>query len=393
MKKICLFFVPLLIVAFFLTACSGLVSKQDSTTWQEQYDLGMKYLAEGRYDEAIVAFTVAIEIDTKQAVAFAGRGKAYIGVAEGESEKVQGKLPEEAVSAYWKALADFLQAISLDGMDVELYESAADIYLVLGETDAAAAILQDGIDKTKNEVLKRKLSELRADKEAEETVPTGFAAKEGYVAFDKLSTIDQERIITAITMLESGERESVCEYLGHSAWKEDDANHTLYTEYGGYRIRNTHQKMVSNNYNRIIDTVEIRPELGQGFICNYTGNLYQNATIEDLTATTGECSNWIWNGAYQKANWYYQDQELATSAEIAGNATEGFLDGTEHTHEISHVDYYRVLGDFDNVYTKGQLIYSPLEGQGYDPYAMIWSVGGYYSTLEAAMKSMDWSDG
>ena len=33
-------------------------------TWQEQYDLGMKYLEDGRYAEAVEAFTAAIQIDT-----------------------------------------------------------------------------------------------------------------------------------------------------------------------------------------------------------------------------------------------------------------------------------------------------------------------------------------
>lgn len=37
------------------------------STWQEQYDLGVRYLSEGNYEEAIIAFTAAIEIDPKRA--------------------------------------------------------------------------------------------------------------------------------------------------------------------------------------------------------------------------------------------------------------------------------------------------------------------------------------
>ena len=37
-----------------LAACGG------KGGWQEQYDLGQKYLTEGNYEEAIMAFTAAI---------------------------------------------------------------------------------------------------------------------------------------------------------------------------------------------------------------------------------------------------------------------------------------------------------------------------------------------
>lgn len=49
--------------------------------WQEQYDLGIRYLSEGNYEEAIIAFTAAIEIDPKRAEAYVGRGNAYIGLS------------------------------------------------------------------------------------------------------------------------------------------------------------------------------------------------------------------------------------------------------------------------------------------------------------------------
>lgn len=45
--------------------------------WQAKYDLGVRYLSEGNYQEAIIAFTAAIEIDPKRAEAFLGRGDTY----------------------------------------------------------------------------------------------------------------------------------------------------------------------------------------------------------------------------------------------------------------------------------------------------------------------------
>ena len=82
--------------ALSLTACG-----QSAPTWQEQYDLGVRYLSEGNYEEAIIAFTAAIEIDPNRAEAYVGRGDAYIGSGE----------TEENLTA---ALADYEAAVALD---------------------------------------------------------------------------------------------------------------------------------------------------------------------------------------------------------------------------------------------------------------------------------------
>ena len=45
--------------------------------WQTQYDLGVRYLSEGNYEEAILAFEAAIEIDPKNANAYRKLAEAY----------------------------------------------------------------------------------------------------------------------------------------------------------------------------------------------------------------------------------------------------------------------------------------------------------------------------
>ena len=54
-----------LLLTFSLAACG-----EKTPTWQEQYDLGQKYLTEGNYEEAILAFTAAIGIDPKRPEAY-----------------------------------------------------------------------------------------------------------------------------------------------------------------------------------------------------------------------------------------------------------------------------------------------------------------------------------
>ena len=65
-----------LVCVLLLCACSS-----QQTKYQEQYDLGIKYLSEGNYEEAIIAFKQAIEIDAKQAAAYVGCGDSYVGLA------------------------------------------------------------------------------------------------------------------------------------------------------------------------------------------------------------------------------------------------------------------------------------------------------------------------
>ena len=65
----------LLALTLSLCAC-----KNTAARWQEQYDLGMWYLSDGEYEEAIIVFNAAIEIDPTQADAYLSLANAYIGM-------------------------------------------------------------------------------------------------------------------------------------------------------------------------------------------------------------------------------------------------------------------------------------------------------------------------
>ena len=60
---------------------------QKASAWQEQYDLGVRYLSEGNYEEAIIAFTAAIDIDSKQVDVYARLAEAYLGVGDVETAR------------------------------------------------------------------------------------------------------------------------------------------------------------------------------------------------------------------------------------------------------------------------------------------------------------------
>ena len=57
-------------------------------TWQEQYDFGIRYLSEGNYQEAILAFTAAIEIDPMHPDPYIGLYEAYVAIGDYESAQL-----------------------------------------------------------------------------------------------------------------------------------------------------------------------------------------------------------------------------------------------------------------------------------------------------------------
>ena len=120
-----------LIFCLLLCACG----QSAQAKWQEQYDLGVRYLSEGNYEEAIIAFTAAIDIDPKRSEGFIGRGDAY--ALSGDTE--------DNLSA---AQADYEAAIALDETLPGAWLGLADVYIRQGDYDKALETLREGLDKT-----------------------------------------------------------------------------------------------------------------------------------------------------------------------------------------------------------------------------------------------------
>ena len=172
MKKIMKIAIVFLLL---FTACG----KAD-LTWEEHYDLGMRYLTEGNYEKAILSFTAAIEIDAKRIEAYIGRGDAYFAFEELEDhyasaiadyEAVLG-LDEQYVDAYMKladiyivldetekVITNFEKVLELDEQNVDTYLKLAEIYFEMGDEESAIDILKKGVKLTNNERLKNRLAE------------------------------------------------------------------------------------------------------------------------------------------------------------------------------------------------------------------------------------------
>ena len=144
---------PLLLGLLLALSACGAGGKPAETgaplTWQEQYELGVRYLSEGKYEEAILAFTAAIDVDPRRVESYVGRAGAYVSAGE----------TGENLTA---AQADYETALELDGTLPEAYLGLADVYIRRGEYDKAGEILRQGYEKTGDQTIADKLAELEA---------------------------------------------------------------------------------------------------------------------------------------------------------------------------------------------------------------------------------------
>jgi len=185
-------FMALISALMLLTLCAC-EEVNTVTPWQEQYDLGIRYLSEGNYEEAIIAFTAAIKIDSKRAEAYIGLADVYL--AQGDHEKAaeildqavaeigetDALLDARAVTAdasqapaadtstwqeqydlgirylfegnYEEAIIAFTAAIEIDPKQADAYVKLAETFLKLGKVDAAEEVIQKGIAATGSEAL------------------------------------------------------------------------------------------------------------------------------------------------------------------------------------------------------------------------------------------------
>ena len=143
-RVLCLF------LAAALLCLAGCGAKQETLSWQEQYDLGVRYLSEGKYEEAVLAFEAAIKIDPRRPEAYASLADAYL--AAGDEVAAKDALDRGFAATGDEGLQNHLEGTGSAGEDAEgaLFQGP---YLVpedvefLGMTleDASALALADGV--------------------------------------------------------------------------------------------------------------------------------------------------------------------------------------------------------------------------------------------------------
>ena len=142
----------LLVILLALALLAGYAGNNASAALKE-YDLSVRYLSEGNYEEAVISFTKAIEIDEQYADAYLGRAQAYVGLGT-----------EEELA---KARQD--------------YATAADIYWEQGKTEQAEQILNDALASLGGD-------EMLSDKPAQLQGATSSGTSTGSESFPRTDT-------------------------------------------------------------------------------------------------------------------------------------------------------------------------------------------------------------
>lgn len=296
-------------------------------TWQEQYDLGIRYLSEGNYQEAIIAFTAAIEIDPKQAPAYVGRGDAYIGSGETEGNLTAAK-------------ADYEMAIELDETCVEAYIGLADVYVCQENYNKALEILEKGYIVSEDEQLQRKRTELNEILiNNSEYGQTEFTKREMYYKYEVLPSDVQRYIETMIDALVANDTYTLRRIT--DVTNPDSLPKNFYTFWNGYKIQslglpNREQELKTIPGGNSSDFgIEIRPQNGMGYYCEvstlgmqYIDNHidYDNSVV---ILSSCNCTNWQYNGTMQYDFFTCYDDNWGdvSSRSYTGTIINGLFEG------------------------------------------------------------------
>ncbi|MBD9219684.1 MAG: tetratricopeptide repeat protein [Clostridiales bacterium] len=120
--------ISMVLMTIFLSACSS------DSAWQKNMNMGERYLQDENYQDAISAFSKAIEINDEKPEAYIERGNVYA-ILEGNENKLL-------------AISDYEKALTIDESLVNIYKKLYDIYIEEGLNEQAKNILQIGTEKT-----------------------------------------------------------------------------------------------------------------------------------------------------------------------------------------------------------------------------------------------------
>ena len=319
-------------VALILASCAAQTSGNLSA-WQEQYDLGMRYLTESDYEEAILAFTAAIEIDSKQADSYVYLTQVYL--SAGNSE-----------------MAETIRAQGYEATgDVRLSQSIEDGWVVYDDN-------------------------------------ISFEQRLTYRNFDLLSDDQQETLCQLVAAVQADDRGSARSLLLNGGLPAQ-----LCTSMDGYKVaviamQGEEYRAYLDSYYRAMKergeiassanvigldsyiSVELRPENGAGFAFYQLDSLTAQIDEEDESFATPaitielceqfDCESWQCNGSWERETRSVYAQNSWRAVET-GTADNNLITVSTYWHEMEE-DGHR----WSYTYQNGQLTSIAIDGQTQD---------------------------
>lgn len=277
-----------LLIALLLSACGQNIEAK----WQEQYDLGVRYLSEGNYEEAIIAFTAAIEIDPK-------RPEAYL--------------------------------------------KAAEAYEALGDPDSAKVILEQGFQATGDESLRPSMEE---PDETDSSAADRFLSSSSYVEFEELSAEHQESFYQFVRLFQERDAEQLLKMIQEPAvykiaYRQYRNSDRVSVEVQGLRVR---LSLHIDEDNDVQARVEIREEAGEALNCFF--DKHGNTEIYEIIRS--ETAGWNLNGSFEvyRDSDYYDSPNASATLWVTGTALNDLIHGEQLTR------YFRKEANEEQQYTE-----------------------------------------
>ncbi len=186
MKKLSIWKVLLIMLAVIVIGVIvgiTIYNNSDAVKLKKQLDFGQKYLAEMNYEEAVVAFNQAIEIDSRNAEAYLGLADAYLGMGNEEAAL-------EALEAGYEATSDERLQERIDEMRaaaVEREREAAEAVIEREREAAEAVIEREKEAAEENERIAERVEEI-SQFITSETPINSVDSDEHFLTYDQIET-------------------------------------------------------------------------------------------------------------------------------------------------------------------------------------------------------------
>ena len=294
----------------FLLLLIAACGKTTEEKWQEQYDLGMQYLEEGDYQNAILAFTAAIEIDPNQTDAYIGRGDVYAAWAGQMSE-------EEGLESYAKALSDYDEAQTEENAD-----------LIAQKT----GIVQEAVDSIKNGGIEQWSAPLTPEEDAVlQSVVSALESQDSRSINDALFHTELRTIIEkyGVDMEEGGKRFDYGNTINGTgaSFEMDQFKNRLQAYYGAW------EKGTAD---------------GQGIMVMILTGAGGSFYSEQFEMASGSWNAGYAEGSFESVRTYFGGTQEDRVTVITGNLVHGLWDGEVKETTASSQETVTVYTTFRN---------------------------------------------
>lgn len=333
-------------------------------------ELANKYLEKMDYEQAVVEFDKAIEIDPMNADAYLGKADAYVGLEDYDMsvqmlESVV-QIVEEKPELQEQLIAKFI-SLADTYMSLGEYEKSLEIYDRLLDIDQGNEKILAGLEECLQKYVSwlgeqekydeiEKLSEKYMDKirdvnfqttveknilKLNEYGATAFEYRSEYKEYNDIDSEEKELINILIRYMESFDNmETLLLQIRNVKFPEKNNNYTyrIYTSFENYKV--------SFSMDSLYKTIIIRPEYGMGYCL-----VYYNANYEYIEYWNCDCSDWQWKGAATQR--YYRNDGMLDVFQTNGMMEDSLRTGIwyrQYQGEILNGE------EVEYIYDKGDLL-------------------------------------